>query len=169
MTGIDAYIQVSAAQAWLTTHVVNIAAWTANSASQVAALVEASDTIDALPLKGCKYADNITQPRAFPRIPESAAYGRMPSDPLADLYISMQFDWGTVPQEVLDACCLEALEILKQGSSGRRTLREQGVKSFSIGGKELSETFEDQALPKLLSQKARAKLSHWIAGVVEAV
>jgi hypothetical protein len=165
MTDIDAYVQVAAATTWLSTHIVYPTLWTAaTSAQQAAALIEASDSIDSLPLKGCKYADDITQPRAFPRWPDLAgqAVGGDETD------FQSEIAYSTVPQEVLDACCLEALEILKQGSSGRMTLREQGVKSFSIGGK-LQETFIDQAPPKILSKKARAKLSHWIAGIAEAV
>ena len=64
---IDAYVQVDAATTWLSAHLVTIAAWTAaTSAQHAAALIEASDNIDSLPLKGCKYADDITQARAFP-------------------------------------------------------------------------------------------------------
>lgn len=165
MTDIDAYIQVAAATTWLSTHIVFATAWTNATADQkAAALIEASDSIDNLPLKGCKYADDVSQLRAFPRYPDRAgqAIGGDETNFQSDI------DYSAVPQEILDACCLEALEILKQGTSGRKDLREQGVKSYSIGGK-LQETFEDAPVPKLLSRKARDKLRFWLGGLVEAV
>ena len=164
MADIDAYVQVAAATTWLAAHIAFPAAWTAATAGQqAAALIEASDSIDALPLKGCKYNDNQSQARAFPRIPDRAAQ----SIGTDETNFQSDEDYSEVPLEVEDACCLEALEILKQGSSGRKELREQGVKQYSIGGK-LSESFEDAPIPRLLSRKAREKLRFWMAGIVEA-
>ena len=166
MTDIDAYIQPAAATTWLAAHVVFATSWTLATADQKnAALVEASDIIDSLPLKGSKYQDDTAQPRSFPRVPDRAAQVA-PYDSEADFQSDV--DYSVVPQEILDACCLEALEILKQGVSGRRALQSQGVKSYTIGGK-LQETFEDAAIPRVLSQKARAKLRYWMAGIVEGV
>ena len=165
MTDIDAYVQPAAAATWLAAHVTFITAWTAaSSAQQSAALIEASDAIDSLPLKGCKYEDDQTQSRAFPRIPDRAGQ-TIGTD---ETNFQSEMDYSEVPQEVEDACCLEALEILTQGATGRKALRDQGVKSYSIGGK-LSETFVDAPTPGLLSRKARAKLRFWIYGVCEAV
>ena len=164
MTDIDAYVQPTSAATWLAAHVAFIAAWTAATADQKsAALIEASDNIDSLPLKGCKYADDQSQSRAFPRIPDRAAQ-TMGTD---ETNFQSEADYSEVPQEVEDACCLEALEILKQWASGRKELREQGVKSYNLGGK-LSETFEDSPVPRLLSRKAREKLRFWLAGMAEA-
>lgn len=151
------YISVSDATVWLTAHLPFISAWTSASADQkAAALEEASDHIDSLPLKGQQYDPDV-QAREFPRYPDRAAYSS-----------EYTADYSEVPQAVLDACCLEALEILKQGASGRKDLREQGVKSYNIGGK-LQETFGDAPVPKILSGKARDKLRFWLAGMVEAV
>lgn len=151
------YISVSDATAWLTAHVAFFSAWTNATADQKsAALEEASDNIDSLALKGQQYDPGV-QAREFPRYPDRAAYSS-----------EYTADYSEVPQAVLDACCLEALEILKQGSSGRKDLREQGVKQYSIGGK-LSESFGDAPVPKLLSRKARDKLRFWMGGMVEAV
>ena len=162
----DAYVTVSAATTWLAAHIVFPTAWTAaTTAQRAAALIEASDSIDALPLKGCKYADDQTQSRAFPRIPDRSAQ-IIPAN--SETNFQNDEDYSEVPQEVLDACCLEALEILTQGSSGRKELRDQGVKSYSIGGK-LQETFEDAPVPKLLSRKARDKLRFWLGSLAEAV
>lgn len=166
MTDIDAYIQPAAATTWLEAHVVYFSAWTnASSTQKAAALVEASDHIDSLPLKGYKYADDATQPRAFPRIPDRAAQ-IIPYD--SEINFQSEEDYSDVPQEVMDACCLEALEILKQGASGRATLREQGVKQYSIGGK-LSETLADGPAPALLSKRAMDKMRFWMGSVAEAV
>lgn len=164
MADIDAYVQPAAATTWLTAHAVSISAWTsASSAQKEAALIEASDMIDSLPLKGCKFADDQSQPRAFPRYPDRV--GQLAGN---ETNFQSDIDYSQIPQEVQDACCLEALEILKQNSSGRKELREQGVKSFSIGGK-LSETFSDIPIRGLLSRRAMDKLRFWIASVVEAV
>ena len=161
----DAYVSVAYATAWLTAHLVSITSWTAATADQkAAALIEASDNIDSLPLKGCKYADDISQARAFPRYPDRAGQ----SIGTGETNFQSEADYSEVPQEVKDACCLEALELLKQGASGRTGMREQGVKSFSIAGK-LSETFVDASIPRLISRKARDKLRFWLAGMVEAV
>lgn len=166
MTDIDAYVQVAAASTWLATHITFPTAWTnATNDQKASALVEASDSIDALPLKGYKYSDDESQARAFPRIPDRAAQ-IIPCD--SEINFQSDDDYSEVPQEVLDACCLEALEILKQGASGRKDLRDQGVKSFSIGGK-LQETFEDAPVPNLLSRKARDKLRFWLGRLAEAV
>lgn len=169
MTDIDAYVQVTAATTWLTAHKASITAWTAATADQkAAALIEASDKIDMLPLKGCKYADDQSQSRAFPRIPDRASQtiGTDETD------FQSEPDYSEVPQEVEDACCLEALELLKQSASGamsvRADIQAQGVKSYSIGGK-LSETFGDASIPRITSRQAREKLRFWLAGMVEAV
>ena len=165
MTIDTPYISASEANTWICTHIVHTTPWTsATDDQQQAALVEASDNIDVLPLKGCKYADDISQPRAFPRYPERVGQA-IGTD---ETNFQNEIAYSEVPQEVKDACCLEAMELLKQGASGRKELREQGVKSFSIGGK-LSETFVDASIPKLISRKARDKLRYWLAGMVEAV
>ncbi|MCZ7403350.1 MAG: hypothetical protein O8C67_00270 [Candidatus Methanoperedens sp.] len=108
MTDIDAYIQVTAASTWLAAHLVDYASWTAATSDQkAAALIEASDHIDSLSLKGLRYSD--PQDREFPRIPPNAAYsGLVPEE----VYFQSEPDWSETPQEIEDACCLEALTIL---------------------------------------------------------
>jgi hypothetical protein len=89
-------------------------------------LNRATQIIDSLPLRGTKY--DIYQDFEFPRIIDGVIVG------------DADFD-TVVPDNVKKACMEEALEIYLQGTSGsRKTLQEQGVQSFSIGGK-LSETF----------------------------
>ncbi|MCK9570675.1 hypothetical protein M0R72_17130 [Candidatus Pacearchaeota archaeon] len=95
-------------------------------------LKRATKNIDALPLRGKKYLRDGTQALQFPREYRDG-YDMNESTGVAE-----------VPQNVEDACCEEALAIYLQGTSSRRTLQEQGVKSFSIGGK-LQETFADGA------------------------
>lgn len=161
----DAYMSIPAADAWISSHVVLHTQWdVATDAQKGAALVEASDAIDSLPLKGCKYSDNQTQERAFPRYPDRAgqAIGGDETNFQSDI------DYSDVPQEILDACCLEALAIMQWGASWRRMNQEQGVKQVQLGsGSGLSETYD--SCSRLLSKKATAKMRDWIAGVVEAV
>ena len=166
MTDIDAYIQPTAAATWLTAHVVFLAAWTAATNDQkAAALVEASDHIDSLMLKGYRYANKETQIREFPRIPDRAAQV-IPYD--SEINFQSEEDYSEVPHEVLDACCLEALEILKQGNSQRRENQEQGIQSQNIAGSSVSYV-PGAGQQTLWSVRARKKLAHWIAGSVEAV
>jgi len=167
MPDIDAYIQPADASDWLASHVVFIAPWTAATADQkAAALVEASDHIDTLPLKGVRYS--VSQTREFPRIPP-LEMRRVPEDSEM-LFQCAAADYGNVPQVIKDACCLEALEILRQGASGGRDgLRAQGVKQYSIGGK-LSETLTNpETVSGLMSRAASKKVQFWVAHAVEAV
>lgn len=140
------YISAADASAWLEAHVVHIDEWT-NSPKQAAALEEASDHIDGLMLKGRRYRSD--QAREFPRVLGSA-------------------DESAVPQEVKDACCLEALAILQWGDSWRRRNQEQGVKQVQLGtGAGLQESYGPCS--KLLSKKAHELLKFWIAGAVDVI
>jgi hypothetical protein len=116
-------------------------------------LKEATKIIDRLPLRGRKYLLDGSQERQFPR-------------EYRDGYDMNELTGvAEVPQNVLDACCEEALAIYSQGVSGRRVMQEQGVKSFSLGGK-LAETFADGAADKyhgLLSADAYRLISKHIA------
>jgi hypothetical protein len=118
------------------------ATWTAlSTANKTAYLVMATKAIDALDFKGFKYLS--TQERQFPR--------KYILDP------NYQSPWGltlsidaygycyesSVPTVVTDACCWEAKALAEHyassSSTSRKTLQDQGVKSFSIG--DLSESF----------------------------
>lgn len=161
---MTAYISTDDANAWLAAHTAHIDDWTANESKQAAALEEASDAIDALALKGQRYSD--TQDREFPRIPDRVA--RVISCDSEANFQGVSVDYSVVPQEVKDACCLEALAILQWGNSFRRKNQEQGVKQIQLGsGAGLTESYG--ACSKLLSKKAREELKFWIAGAVEAV
>jgi hypothetical protein len=113
----------------------------------------ATQTINALPLKGWK-ADP-AQANAFPRYVPLARGGFMG-------------DGVTVPQAVIDACCEEALEIISNGSSNRRTLQDQGVTSMRL--LDLSETYVSQGgAPVLTSRMAKQLLYPFVASVVPIV
>lgn len=157
------YISVSDATAWLAAHVTFMDAWINQSSKQAAALEEASDHIDDLALKGECYSD--AQDRKFPRVPDRVAQVLSRN---SEIFFQSEQDWSEVPQEVKDACCLEALEILKQGNSLRRENQEQDVQTQTISGS--SETYTPGAGKKALwSIRARQKMKFWIAGAVEAV
>jgi len=165
MADIDAYIQVAAANTWLTAHLVDIAAWSNNTGKQAAALIEASDHIDSLYLKGYRYTDKETQPREFPRIPDRAAQ-IIPYD--SEINFQSIEDYSEVPQEVLDACCLEALELLRRMNTQRLEMQQQGVTSMRMGDTSFSYA-PGSGQGKLLSTRAKQKLSGWITGAVEGV
>lgn len=114
-------------------------------------LQRATKTIDALPLKGRKYLIDGTQARQFPREYDDGHYDANESTGVAE-----------VPQTVKDACCEEALEIYLAGASGgRQRLQEDGVQSYSIGGK-LQETFVPGAATKRKGLKSKTAYD-WLA------
>ena len=132
----------------------NSASWSGDG--KASALQEATRRIDALPLRGRKYDTGITagipdQALEFPRIIDGET-----------------LDWNSststafVPLAVQWACLEEAISILAAGECGRRQLQEEGVQSFSIGGK-LSETFIAGAgTTGLQSAKARQYLRRYM-------
>ena len=162
---MTAYISVQDASAWLAAHLTSYSAWTDNPSKQAVALEEASDHIDALPLKGVRYG---SQDREFPRF-DPALYQANPDA----LYLTA-YDPSAVPQEVKDACCLEALAILEINLTSDRLerlkLQQQGVVSMDYGGTLESYTpGADRRYNGLLSKQAYDLLRFWIAGAVEAV
>ena len=169
MTDIDAYVQVTAAGTWLAAYKVDYASWTAATSDQkAAALIEASDHIDDLPLKGLRYSD--PQDREFPRIPPNASYsGLIPEE----VYFQSEPDWSTTPQEVKDACCLEALAILDitltADRKERLKLQQEGVSSINYGGTSESYSLSPNRYSGLYSRAAFNKIRYWVANLVEAV
>jgi hypothetical protein len=132
-------------------------AWTAaSSVTKIEKLQEATRHLDALPLRGRKYDTAITagvpdQPLEFPRIIDGVACG----------YDSTAGE-AIIPVAVKWACLEEAIAILSQGTKGRRQLQEEGVQSFSIGGK-LSETFRAGAGTEgLVSALARRYMRKYV-------
>lgn len=157
----DGYVSVATATAWLTAHVVSLSAWTAaTEAQKAAALIEASDIIDSLPLQGHKYLTDGSQLRQFPRQYREG----YDMDELTGV--------AEVPQAVLDACCREALAILQAGTgTDRQALQAQGVASYQIPGI-ISETFRPgvtNARYGLRSPDAYRLLSRYIARSVPIV
>ena len=112
-----------------------IALKAATAESQAWYCQEATKHIDALPLRGQKWdmtSSNglAVQTLQFPRLIDGVGVGN-----------GIDYDLvPVVPDLVKRACLEEAIAILELGSGGRRSLQEQGVQSFTIGGK-LSETF----------------------------
>lgn len=47
----------------------------------------------------------------------------------------------TIPTDIKNACCLEALELTRPETDARKRAQQQGVKAISIGG--ASETYAD--------------------------
>jgi hypothetical protein len=141
----------------------NSAAWIGTG--KAPALQEATRRIDALPLRGRRYedayiyngaqkdtnSDGLAQILEFPRIIEGEV---------------CDWDHGAqkpiVPALVKLACIEEAIAILASGPGSRRALQEQGVQSFSIGGK-LSETFRaGVGTEGLISAQARRYMRRYM-------
>ena len=126
----------------------NSTAWAGSG--KAAALQEATRRIDTLPLRGQRWEfeylengvqrdlnrDGIAQVLEFPRVIDGAIveWDHRAVSP------SGRIGYAVVPARVKRACLEEAIAILQQGAGGRLDLQQQGVQSFSIGGK-LSETF----------------------------
>lgn len=137
----------------------------ASDADQTKALQMATAKIDNLSLQGFKLVS--TQERAFPRkySPTDSInpWGNLLSeDPWGYVY-----DSDEVPQFVLDACCLEALALLKFYNDDdwqeRRDRQAQGVASSSDpSGSESYLPGASTARCGLLSQEAYDLLSPYI-------
>lgn len=130
------------------------------AASQAWYCQEATRHIDQLTLAGQKYDTDIVagvavQALQFPRIIDGVTCDWNDST-----------DLPIVPQAVKDACLEEALTIFSQGTGIRRDLQEQGVASYSIGGK-LQETFRPGASTEnLLSSKARRIMRRFVGAEI---
>jgi hypothetical protein len=116
---MDPYVTVEDAEDYLAA-ITYIDAWdAADAATQLRALLQASDQIDALPLAGMPYADWLVgqrnqQERAFPRIAlddpaEWPAPRRSASGTLWDQDADGD---AVVPERVKRACVLQALMLL---------------------------------------------------------
>jgi hypothetical protein len=133
--GEDSYLSYDVADAFFSNR-LGTATWDAATASdKTKALNLATAAIDAIGFSGYKLLS--TQDRQFPRkyLPSSSIdpWGNTYSeDPYGYIYES-----STVPQDVLDACCLEALALLKYHASddplNEDDLQAKGVSSFSQG------------------------------------
>lgn len=166
VVGGNSYVDVTNATAYLSERLFSDAWDNATTDDQVKALIMASKKIDRQPLRGKKVA--INQVMEFPRMLysyEPRHYGEY------NINVSTkQYNYGpgwyiqnSVPQEVLDAACEEALALLQFGNSKRIDLQKQGVRAFSIGG--MSETLSGNTI-KFLSQEARELLQPYLGGGV---
>ncbi len=142
-----------------------IALKAASAATQGWYLKRATKAIDNLPLKGVTYYELTTdtppgdgrQNRQFPRWIDGQCYGWENDDSLPE-----------VPQEVLDACCEEAIAIYERINSQRLQNQREGVQSQSIAGS--SVTYVPNAASRyhgLLSKDAYDLLKGFIAGAIE--
>jgi hypothetical protein len=149
----DSYATLSEAEVYLASHPFYSVWDAAGSEAQEQALIRATKAIDRLPLSGAKYDSD--QTLEFPRVPEE--YISVDPWPL-----EVAEDYSEVPQRVIDACCEEALAILRWGTSMRLANQQRGVSSISLGAG-VSESYVGGAGRGLLSQEARELMSPWIA------
>ena len=110
---------------------------------------EATRHIDALALRGTKY--EYDQDLEFPRIIDGVIVGDEDQN-------------AVVPTLIKRACLEEALAIYANASGGRRKLQEEGVQSYTIGGK-LSETFRPGAGQAPLESITAARILRRYTGV----
>ena len=125
----SSYLDATSADTLAASRPTNTAWAAATSAQKLAALEEATRRIDSMILLGNKYDSD--QALEFPRIIDGVTVGNAAQD-------------AEVPTPVLWACLEEAMAIIDCSSSAdkteRRSLQEQGVKAYSLGGG-YSETF----------------------------
>jgi len=157
---LDAYVTLEELTTYFTGNDRAIALLALTTAQKTSLLNQATQAIDCTPFRGTKYDTGITagvpdQIRAFPRIIDDVTldYNSTSSSAL-------------VPQDVKYACMEEALAIHQAGVGGRKELQDQGVQSFTIGGK-LSETFIQGAGNRSLqSRTARQLLRKYMGSTV---
>lgn len=158
---LDAYVTLEELTTYFTGNDRAIALLALTTAQRTSLLNQATQAIDSTPFRGTKYDTGITagvpdQKRAFPRIIDDVTldYNSTSSSAL-------------VPQDVKYACMEEALAIQQAGVGGRKELQDQGVQSFTIGGK-LSETFIQGAGNRSLqSRTARQLLRKYMGSIVK--
>ena len=130
----SSYLDAASADTLAASRPTNTAWAAATSAQKLAALEEATRRIDSMILRGTKYDSD--QALEFPRIIDGVTVGNADQD-------------AEVPTQVLWACLEEAIAIIDRTSSTdkteRRSLQEQGVRSYSLGGG-YSETFDTSSV-----------------------
>ena len=107
------------------------------SAPKLPCLCEATRKIDGLNLAGKKVLT--TQVNQFPRVYTKAD--------------GSTYTQSAVPEDVKQACCEEALAILKYGNTSRYKLKLEGVANFSVGS--ISGTFDGKVSSLLSPEAAR--------------
>ena len=147
----DSYIETDAELETLIgsdPRVAAVALKAAVAASQAWYCQEVSRHIDQMPFRGTKY--EYDQDLEFPRIIDGVIVGEDQN--------------AVVPDLVKRACLEEALAIYANASGGRRKLQEEGVQSYTIGGK-LSETFRPGAGQSPLESITAARILRRYTGV----
>jgi len=156
LAGTDTYVAWNEAQTYFSSD-HRATAFVALASGMLWYLQRATKTIDGLPLRGRKYQLDGTQARQFPR-EYREGYDQNELTGVAE-----------VPRNVEDACCEEALALYlfyaDTDRSERKTMKEDGVKSYSLGG-DYSENLGGSNSDKhngLLSSEAYNLLSKHIA------
>jgi hypothetical protein len=164
--GQNSYINVTDAQDYFDNKLF-VDTWTnATDDDKSRSLIMASKKIDRQPLRGKKI--DINQVMEFPRMMysyEPRHYG------IYNMNVNTkQYNYGpgwyiqeSVPKQVLDAVCEEALALLQYGNSKRIALQKQGVTAFNLGG--MSESLKGDTI-RLLSQEAKELMIEYLAGSV---
>ena len=153
--GINSYVTTEEVDAYAALS-VNGSDWVnATQSEKDAAIVSAARAIDRQPLKGRKYDYWTPQTMAFPRyIEDYNSYATMISD-------------TTIPQQVKDAQCEEALALFAHANDTRLELARLGMSSATIDG--VSEAYRDSMGKGLISQVAKELLRPWLADVVDII
>lgn len=143
----------------------------ASASTQLWYCQEATRSIDRLPLQGYKLTSS--QARQFPRkydpsypISWSPWGNIVTEDAYGYIYMST-----SVPQDVIDACCEEAIAIYAFGSDtdniDREAMKDNGVQNYNLGGvysENLKSSFND--LRGLRSREAYKLLEKYIENSV---
>ena len=150
----SSYLDAASADTLAASRPTNTAWAAASSVEKLAALEEATRRIDSMVLRGNKYDSD--QALEFPRIIDGVVVGD-------------EDQAAVVPDLVKRACLEEAMTIIDCSSSAdkteRRSLQEQGVRSYSLGGG-YSETFDASSVGGGLESRAAARYMRRYTGAV---
>ena len=169
------YILLADAKTWITANILDVVNWgLASDAQKQIALTQAMDHIDNLILSGVKV--DTSQAREFPRCFYSESgepwwfYENMD-------YLFRGAGWycqSEVPQQVKDATCYEAVEIINHfldvGKKDRLELQRQGV--LSIKEADVSENYRPFAGNRyrdLISKDAQRLLKRYMGTHVQTI
>lgn len=129
------------------------------AASQAWYCQEATRRIDQMPLRGKKYDRGVTagvpdQLLEFPRVID----GRV-------VNYNSTTNAAIVPTDVKRACLEEAIAIFEEPTMGKRTLQEQGVNHYFLGGNRAETFVQGAGTTSLQSARARIIMRRYMGAV----
>lgn len=164
--GTNTYITLADADTYFANRLYSTA-WTGATDDDCSrALIMATKAIDRCFLKGKRKAEG--QTLAFPRCYRyDTRYAAYYNTLTPNLYEDGWYCESDITSTIEDACCEEALELLKQGATGgmRKRLQAEGVTAVTVMG--VSETYGRKTIGSPLSSaEAKELVKPYLAGAV---